>query len=97
MDFDGRYYFFNGMFNHLRYPNLHTLFFTQMIWRLCGMDLCPDAIKEQILRIMLERLCRPLAVPHGSLGHPLYTSRTLYLQHSPQPTMFVKTRPPKRP
>eukprot|EP00884_Botryococcus_braunii_P018000 jgi/Botrbrau1/4884/Bobra.0032s0039.1 len=58
MDFDGRYYFLNGMFNHLRYPNLHTLFFTQMIWWLCGIDSCPDAIKEQILRIMLERFCQ---------------------------------------
>ncbi|KAJ5493253.1 hypothetical protein N7539_001999 [Penicillium diatomitis] len=56
---EGRYYLLSAMANQLRYPNSHTYFFTLTILRLFGVDFSDSddsAIRQQIIRVLLERL-----------------------------------------
>ncbi|KAI2793162.1 hypothetical protein POX_b03212 [Penicillium oxalicum] len=56
---EGRYYLLSAMANQLRYPNSHTYFFNLTILRLFGVDFSDSddsAIRQQIIRVLLERL-----------------------------------------
>ena len=56
---EGRYYLLSAMANQLRYPNSHTYFFSFAILRLFGVeysDLDESDIRQQIIRVLLERL-----------------------------------------
>lgn len=67
---EARYYFLNSMCNNLRYPNAHTLYFSQALLEVFGNDLIeqeePD-IQQQITRILLERNLGPWPPPWGLL------------------------------
>jgi CCR4-NOT transcription complex subunit 1 len=56
---EGRYYFLGAMANQLRYPNSHTHYFSFTILHLFGTensDQDGTDIREQIIRVLLERL-----------------------------------------
>ena len=60
---EGRHYVINGIANHLRYPNSHTFFFSNLILKLF-LEAEEDFCKEQIIRVLAERSsAKP--VPYG--------------------------------
>ncbi|KAG1499559.1 hypothetical protein G6F53_011492 [Rhizopus delemar] len=61
----GQYVLLNSIADHLRYPNSHTYFFSLTILHLFNSQ--PDEIKEQITRILLERLIVNRPHPWGLL------------------------------
>lgn len=68
---EARYYFLNSMTNHLRFPNAHTLYFSQALLDVFGNDLNDQEesdIRQQITRIFLERLIGPWPQPWGLLA-----------------------------
>merc|ERR1719498_2027317 len=54
LDNEGRYYFLNAICNQLRYPNSHTHYFSCVLLSL--FEATNETIKEQITRVLLERL-----------------------------------------
>jgi len=54
-DFEGRMLLFNAMFNQLRFPNSHTLFYIHVLLKLFQSDL-DLLIKHQLVRTVTERL-----------------------------------------
>lgn len=67
---EARYYFLNSMINHLRFPNAHTLYFSQALLHVFGNDFNDQEeteIRQQITRILLERLIGPWPQPWGLL------------------------------
>jgi CCR4-NOT transcription complex subunit 1 len=67
LDTEGRYLFLNGIANQLRYPNLHTYYFSCILLYLfaeAGRDV---KLKEQITRVLLERLIVHRPHPWGLL------------------------------
>mmetsp|Transcript_4058 Transcript_4058/g.16996 ORF Transcript_4058/g.16996 Transcript_4058/m.16996 type:complete len:504 (-) Transcript_4058:166-1677(-) len=60
LEADGRYLLLSAIANQLRYPNSHTHLFS-MATLLLFQEARDDAIKEQLTRVLLERLivCRP--------------------------------------
>ena len=67
LDTEGRYLFINGIANQLRYPNLHTYYFSCVLLYLfaeAGRDV---KLKEQITRVLLERLIVHRPHPWGLL------------------------------
>jgi hypothetical protein len=44
------------MANQLRYPNSHTYFFSCAILQLFSQESAPQTTKEQITRVLLERI-----------------------------------------
>ncbi|CAO3609473.1 unnamed protein product [Cunninghamella echinulata] len=62
----GSYLVLNAMCDHLRYPNNHTQFFSQALLNLFRET--PENIKEQITRILLERLIVNRPHPWGLLA-----------------------------
>lgn len=67
---EARYCFLNSMSNHLRFPNAHTLYFSQALLDLFGNDMNDQEesdIRQQITRILLERLIGPWPQPWGLL------------------------------
>ena len=55
LDAEGRYHFLNAMANQLRYPNSHSYYFSCAILFLFS-EAKDDSVKEQITRVLLERL-----------------------------------------
>lgn len=52
---EGRYLLINALANHLRYPNLHTHYFSCAILFLFT-EAGSELVQEQITRVLLERL-----------------------------------------
>lgn len=66
LDMEGRYLFLNAIANQLRYPNNHTHYFSCVLLYLF-MDAQHDVLKEQITRVLLERLIVNRPHPWGLL------------------------------
>ncbi|CAO3623651.1 unnamed protein product [Cunninghamella blakesleeana] len=66
MSHRGAYLVLSAMCDHLRYPNSHTQFFSQALLYL--FQETPEYIKEQITRILLERLIVNRPHPWGLLA-----------------------------
>ncbi|KAI0220623.1 CCR4-NOT core subunit cdc39, partial [Massospora cicadina] len=64
LEVDGRHIFLNALFNHLRYPNLHTCYFTNVILHLFG-EASTSFLREQIARVLVDRALVSLPVPWG--------------------------------
>ncbi|ORE23450.1 Not1-domain-containing protein [Rhizopus microsporus] len=62
----GRYTVLNAISDNLRYPNSHTLFFSSSLLYLFTKQ--PEAVKEQITRVLLERLIVNRPHPWGLLA-----------------------------
>lgn len=65
LDGEGRYHFFNSIANQLRYPNSHTNYFYCVLLYLFAVG--DEVIKEQITRVLLERLIVHRPHPWGLL------------------------------
>ncbi|KAI8147372.1 CCR4-Not complex component, Not1-domain-containing protein [Fennellomyces sp. T-0311] len=63
---EGRYILLNACADHLRYPNNHTQFFSRALLHLFATQ--PEPIKEQITRVLLERLIVNRPHPWGLLA-----------------------------
>lgn len=66
LDTEGRYHFLNALANHLRYPNSHTHYFSCVLLYLFA-DSSQEIVKEQITRVLLERLIVNRPHPWGLL------------------------------
>ncbi|UJR38153.1 hypothetical protein I4U23_030830 [Adineta vaga] len=66
LDTEGRYIFLNAMANHLRYPNTHTHYFSYTLLYLFA-EANSEALQEQIVRVLLERLVANRPHPWGLL------------------------------
>jgi CCR4-NOT transcription complex subunit 1 len=66
LDTEGRYLFLNAIANQLRYPNNHTHYFSCVLLYLF-MDANSETLKEQITRVLLERLIVNRPHPWGLL------------------------------
>jgi CCR4-NOT transcription complex subunit 1 len=62
---EDRYAFLNAIANHLRYPNAHSHFFSCVLLGL--FKECDELVKEQITRVLLERLIVNRPHPWGLL------------------------------
>lgn len=76
LDTEGRYYFLNACANHLRYPNSHTHYFSQVLLHLflptspqhvAQLAQLQEVIQEQITRVLVERLIISRPHPWGLL------------------------------
>ncbi|KAK5995088.1 General negative regulator of transcription subunit 1-like protein [Cladobotryum mycophilum] len=68
---EARYYLMASMINQLRFPNPHTEFFSQVVLYIFGKDLSdPEEtdIRQEITRILLERLVGYWPQPWGLIG-----------------------------
>ena len=64
LDFEGRYLVLNAMVNQLRYPNIHTYYFSCVLLNF----FCEEQIiQEQITRVLIERLIVSRPHPWGLL------------------------------
>eukprot|EP00173_Palmaria_palmata_P002016 Plantae.Rhodophyta-Palmaria_palmata.ctg223.p1 GENE.Plantae.Rhodophyta-Palmaria_palmata.ctg223~~Plantae.Rhodophyta-Palmaria_palmata.ctg223.p1 ORF type:complete len:458 (+),score=50.53 Plantae.Rhodophyta-Palmaria_palmata.ctg223:282-1655(+) len=66
LDAEGRYHLVNAIANQLRFPNMHTHYFSCVILFLFR-DSSSDAAKEQIARVLVERLIANRPHPWGLL------------------------------
>uniref|UniRef100_A0A7C9AKR4 CCR4-Not complex component Not1 C-terminal domain-containing protein n=1 Tax=Opuntia streptacantha TaxID=393608 RepID=A0A7C9AKR4_OPUST len=66
LDPEGRYLFLNAIANQLRYPNSHTAYFSDILCCLFS-DAQQVIVKEQITRVLLERLITEKPHPWGLL------------------------------
>ncbi|KDO28102.1 hypothetical protein SPRG_06770 [Saprolegnia parasitica CBS 223.65] len=66
LDVEGRYWYFSAMANHLRFPNSHTHYFSCVLLYLFSHAKAPS-VKEQITRVLLERLIANRPHPWGLL------------------------------
>lgn len=65
-DYEGRYLFLSAIANHLRYPNTHTHYFSCVLLYLFA-DTNDEVVREQITRVLLERLIVHRPHPWGLL------------------------------
>ncbi|RHY39810.1 hypothetical protein DYB34_008654 [Aphanomyces astaci] len=65
-DMEGRYLYLSAMANHLRYPNSDTHYFSCVLLYLFSHSTSP-LVKEQITRVLLERLIANRPHPWGLL------------------------------
>lgn len=65
-DYEGRYLFLSAIANHLRYPNTHTHYFSCVLLLLFA-DTHDEVVREQITRVLLERLIVHRPHPWGLL------------------------------
>jgi len=63
LDSDGRYQFLNAIANQLRFPNVHTWYFMEVILYIFAEN--EPNVKEQIARILLERVLERSPHPWG--------------------------------
>ncbi|KAI3647748.1 hypothetical protein MP228_007969 [Amoeboaphelidium protococcarum] len=66
IDTEGRYHVLNAIANQLRYPNAHTYYFSVLLLTLFH-ESSSDIVKEQITRVLLERLIVNRPHPWGIL------------------------------
>ena len=66
LDLEGRYLFLNAIANHLRYPNAHTHYFSCVLLHLFA-EAGAEAVREQVTRVLLERLIVNRPHPWGLL------------------------------
>jgi len=66
LDTEGRYHFLNALANQLRYPNSHTHYFSCVLLFLFS-EADKDVVKEQITRVLIERLIVNKPHPWGLL------------------------------
>ncbi|KAF9558989.1 hypothetical protein EC968_006772 [Mortierella alpina] len=66
LDAEGRYLFLSAIANQLRYPNSHTHYFSRVLL-LLFLETSEESIKEQITRVLLERLIVNRPHPWGLL------------------------------
>jgi CCR4-NOT transcription complex subunit 1 len=66
LDAEGRYWYFSSLANHLRYPNSHTHYFSCVILYLFSYS-NNKMVKEQITRVLIERLIANRPHPWGLL------------------------------
>lgn len=66
LDAEGRYWMLNAIANQLRYPNNQTYYFSGILLRLFS-ETNDEFIKEQITRVLLERLIVSRPHPWGLL------------------------------
>ncbi|KAG6606514.1 CCR4-NOT transcription complex subunit 1 [Phytophthora cinnamomi] len=66
LDTEGRYWYFSSLANHLRYPNSHTHYFSCVILYLFSYS-SNKMVKEQITRVLIERLIANRPHPWGLL------------------------------
>ena len=66
LDSEGRYLFLSAIANKLRYPNSHTHYFSCVILYLFA-ESTKEVVKEQITRVLLERLIVNRPHPWGLL------------------------------
>ncbi|KAK9712477.1 CCR4-NOT core subunit cdc39 [Basidiobolus ranarum] len=66
LDSEGRYLFLSAIANQLRYPNNHTHYFSCVLLYLFA-EGSQDSIKEQVTRVLLERLIVNRPHPWGLL------------------------------
>lgn len=66
LDYYGRYISLNAIANHLRYPSSHTHYFSCVILYLFN-ESKSEGVKEQITRVLLERLITQRPHPWGLL------------------------------
>ncbi|KAG0300239.1 hypothetical protein BGZ98_009334 [Dissophora globulifera] len=66
LDSEGRYLFLSAIANQLRYPNSHTHYFSRVLLYLFY-EATQETIKEQITRVLLERLIVNRPHPWGLL------------------------------
>eukprot|EP00163_Fabomonas_tropica_P033612 TRINITY_DN892_c0_g1_i3.p1 TRINITY_DN892_c0_g1~~TRINITY_DN892_c0_g1_i3.p1 ORF type:complete len:2289 (-),score=618.48 TRINITY_DN892_c0_g1_i3:1290-8156(-) len=66
LDSEGRYLFFNAIANQLRYPNNHTHYFSFVMLYLFK-ETRNEVVREQITRVLLERLIVNRPHPWGLL------------------------------
>jgi len=65
-DYEGRYLFLGAIANHLRYPNTHTHYFSCVLLYVFA-DTTDEVVREQITRVLLERLIVHRPHPWGLL------------------------------
>lgn len=63
---EGQYHLFNAIANQLRYPNCHTLYYSRLVLYLFH-ESREESVKEQITRVLLERLIANRPHPWGLL------------------------------
>jgi CCR4-NOT transcription complex subunit 1 len=66
LDGEGRHCVINALTNHLRYPNAHTHWFSCAVLALFA-DAGDERIKEQITRVLLDRIIVNKPHPWGLL------------------------------
>jgi CCR4-NOT transcription complex subunit 1 len=66
-DAEGRYLFLNAIANQLRYPNNHTYYFSCVLLILFSSETSNEQVKEQVTRVLLERLIVHRPHPWGLL------------------------------
>jgi len=66
LDHESRYLFLSAIANHLRYPNTHTHYFSCVLLYLFA-DTSDEVVREQITRVLLERLIVHRPHPWGLL------------------------------
>lgn len=66
LDYEGRYLFLSAIANHLRYPNTHTHYFSCILLYLFA-ETSDEVVREQITRVLLERLIVHRPHPWGLL------------------------------
>jgi CCR4-NOT transcription complex subunit 1 len=91
---EARLYFLNSMANHLRYPNAHTHYFMQAMLDIFGgdmNDIDDTDVRQQITRILLERLIGPWPQPWGMLATTFELVKNEKYQFFNLP--FIKTSP----
>lgn len=67
LDDEGRYVVISCISNHLRYPNMHTHYFSCLLLWLFGACTSLKQVQEQITRVLLERLIAHRPHPWGLL------------------------------
>ena len=67
LDPEGRYYFINAVANQLRYPSSHTHHFSCVLLYLFADTNQQEIVREQITRVLLERLIVHRPHPWGLL------------------------------
>ena len=66
LESEGRYIVLSAIADHLRYPNRHTCFFHTVLLHLFNKQ--PEVVKEQVTRVLLERLIVNRPHPWGLLA-----------------------------
>lgn len=91
---EGRYYLISSMVNQLRFPNAHTHYFGQLLLDIFGHDLTDaeeDEVRQQITRILLERLVGFWPQPWGLMVTVVELLKNEKYMFFEQP--FIKSAP----